>query len=647
MKALRLAGLELRRFRGPALRRLVPVVLVLIPLLYGGLYLWSNWDPYGRLDRVPVAVVNEDQPVDSQGQHIDAGNQFVQQLKAADIFAWRFVDRAEAREGLEQGRYYFTLEVPADFSAKLATATEPDPQRAGLTITKNDANGYIAGVMADTAKSELQNQINAATHAAYAKAIYGEVDDIREKLELTAEGTRQLVDGTALAEQGTAGLTTGLSGVRAGTGQISAGARTVADATAQLDAAATEATNQVANRLPEAVNGLVNGSAVVSGGLGTIKAGTGLVAEHAGSAASALDALGGAHPDLRDDPLYRHAADAAHKVAAATGRVDGDAQRALDTANDAHQHALALQRNTGMLQERIRAISTPVTTLRTGATQVATGTDGVGGGLDTLVSSSQVLNTGAGQLSGGAHRLDGLVNDALHRIPPTNPAQVARAADVLGSPTDLHVGNLNPAGVYGRGLAPFFFSIALWVFGLFAYLLLRPINQRALAGSTNAVTIAIAGWLPAAALGVLGGLVLFGVVDLGLGLHPVHLWSTLGLLALAAGAFVAIDQFLRATLAAVGDVLSLVLLIVQLTACGGLYPLQTTPEPFQAIHPLLPMSYLVDALRVTISGGDTAHLLRDVAVLAGFLVAFLSLTALAVWRQRTWSIARLHPQIEL
>ncbi len=33
--------------------------------------------------------------------------------------------------------------------------------------------------------------------------------------------------------------------------------------------------------------------------------------------------------------------------------------------------------------------------------------------------------------------------------------------------------NLHPAGVYGRGFAPFFFGIALWVFGLFAYLLLR------------------------------------------------------------------------------------------------------------------------------------------------------------------------------
>ncbi|WP_263399728.1 YhgE/Pip family protein [Saccharopolyspora pogona] len=137
------------------------------------------------------------------------------------------------------------------------------------------------------------------------------------------------------------------------------------------------------------------------------------------------------------------------------------------------------------------------------------------------------------------------------------------------------------------------------------------------------------------------------MVDFGLGLDPLHVWWTIGLVTLAAVAFVAIDHFLRTAFGTVGGLLSLVLLIIQLTASGGLYPMETTPVPFQAIHPFLPMSYLVDGLRVTISGGMTEHLLRDVAVLTGFLVVFLALTTLAVQRQRSWTIARLHPQIEL
>src|SRR5699024_216763 len=151
VKAIKLTWLELSRFRGPLLRY-VPLVLLLVPLLYGATYLWANWDPYGRMDRVPVAVVNADQPVNSRGELIDAGDQFEQQLRTDDTFDWQFVDRERARKGLRQGDYYFTVEVPEDFSARLASAAEPNPTRAILLITKNDANGYVAGIMADTAE---------------------------------------------------------------------------------------------------------------------------------------------------------------------------------------------------------------------------------------------------------------------------------------------------------------------------------------------------------------------------------------------------------------------------------------------------------------------------------------------------------------
>ncbi|KAA5829596.1 YhgE/Pip domain-containing protein [Saccharopolyspora hirsuta] len=646
MKAFNLAWLELRRFRGP-LRRLVPLVLVLVPLLYGSLYLWSNWDPYGKLGQVPVAVVNSDLPVDARGEHINAGEQFVQQIKATDTFDWHFVDAADARRGLEEGTYYFTIEVPADFSARLATAADRNPERAALHIVKNDANGFIVGIMADTVKTELQNQINAAAHATYARALYGELDQAREKLQLASEASKQLVEGTELSKQGTAALTTGLGGVRDGTGEIARGVRSVSDASAQLDQQLTAITDFTAERLPGAVNALVNASNIAVNSLSAIKTTTGFLSQRAAEGRAAVEELGQKHPDIEQDSAYQRALDISRKIADSAATADGDAQKALATAQDANRQALALQNNLGPLQNQVRAITAPADALRAGTAELAGGSNGITNGLNTLAASSGVLHTGAGQLNDGAKSLQGLVDDTLGKIPPTNPTEVARAADVLGSPTEIHVDNINPAHVYGRGLAPFFFAIALWVFGLFAYLLLKPVNQRAMADRVSAWTIALAGFLPAAALGALGGFVLYAVVDFGLGLDPVHLWWTLGLVALAALAFVAIDHFLRTALGAVGDLLSLVLLIIQLTASGGLYPMETAPVPFQAVHPFLPMSYLVDGLRVTISGGEVQHLLQDVVVLAGFLVVFLLLTTLVVQRQRTWSVARLHPQIEL
>jgi putative membrane protein len=646
MKAIRLALLELRRFRGRVLF-LVPIVLVLVPLLYGALYLWANWDPYGRLDRVPVAVVNSDKPVDRGGQRIEAGKRFVEQIRGTELFDWNVVDHRTAQRGLEEGRFYFTIEVPKDFSARLATAAETVPKRAALRITKNDANGYVAGIMADTVKSELQNQVNAAAHAAYAHALYGKLGTVRDKLRLASEASDQLVTGTDLSKQGTATLTTGLGGVRDGSADLSDGVRQVSDATARLEGQLNSVTSSASDELGNSANAMVNASNRAVARLSGIAGRTGAADQRAGNGVSSLEALGEAHPSLRSDSLYRQALSESRQSSTATARADGDAQLALAAAQEAQQQAQALQSEVMPLQQRIQSISEPLAALRAGTAQLSTGSTSVTTGLTTMTDSSRVLQTGAGQLHDGANRVKGLVDDSLMRIPPTNPSQITRAGDVLGSPSQITTHNLHPAHVYGRGLAPFFFSIALWVFGLIAYLLLKPVNLRALASRVNPATIAVAGWLPAAFLGAVGGLVLYGVADLALGLAPQNIAGTLGLVALAAGTFVAIDHFLRTALGTVGGLVSLVLLVLQIVGSGGLYPVETTPEPLQAIHDYLPMSYLVDGLRVTISGGMEQHLQHDFTVLAAVLVGFLILTTVVVQRHRTWTPSRLHPRLAL
>ncbi|NHD18368.1 MULTISPECIES: YhgE/Pip domain-containing protein [unclassified Actinopolyspora] len=647
MRVVKLALLELRRFRGGKLRPLVLVALVLVPLLYGSLYLWSNWNPYGRTEHVPVAVVNNDQPVRASGQFIDAGKQFTEQLRSRRLFDWNFVDAREARRGLRQGDYYFTITVPKDFSAKLGSATHRLPQRAELEITKNDANGYIAGIMADTVEAELQNQINAAAHSAYARTLYDEMDTMRQKLLNASKAAEQLVEGTSLSVRGTEGLSSGLSGAVDGARDISTGVDDISTAAAQLDRRLTALTNLTADRLPARMDDAVDAGGAVVQGMSTVATATSFIADRASNDVAGLEELGRKHPELGQDPTYRRVLRNARQLAGTTAKTNDRASEVLSEARRANSELATLRRSVDTVQQRITAVTEPADRVTAGTSALSSGAETLTSSLNNLSSSSRTLNAGAQQLNSGAEELKSLVDQGLSRIPPTDPARVSRAADVLGSPTAITQQNLNPAHVYGRGLAPFFFAIALWVFGLFAYLLLKPVNTRAMAGRNLAATIALAGWLPAAVLGTLGAGVLLAVVGFGLGLDPIHLWPTVGLLALGATAFVAIDHLLRTAFGAVGDAVSLVLLIVQLTASGGLYPMETTPVPFQAIHPYLPMTYLVDGLRVTISGGLTEHLVRDLIVLGGFLLASLVLTTIVVARQRVWTIGRLHPRIEL
>lgn len=646
MKALYLAWLELRRFRGPW-RRFAPVALILVPLLYGVVFLWSNWDPYGRMSQVPVAVVNSDRPAEHAGERVNAGEQFVQQLKSTDTFQWHFVDARTARAGLLEGRYYFTVQVPANFSKRLVSSTRTEPQRPALLMTRNDANGHLAGIMADTMRYELQNQINAAAYSAYARALYGDLGVVRGKLTSASEVSAQLVQGAQLGRQTTDALGRGLGGMRAGIGQVSSSAEDISSASAQLDQRLSSIGDFSAQQLPATVDALVDAGGVAVGDLNAVAGGTAVARNQAAQTAEAVGQLAERHPGLAADPMYRYALDSAQRSTAASGAISNAAQQARDTAADAHQRALGLRADLGPLQSQAREISEPVQQLRTSSAELGAAADGLKQGLNGLVANIGVAKTGAGQLDGGAHKLAGQVTDSLNRMPPGGPAADAQAATKLGTPSVVRATTLNPADTYGRGLAPLLFAIALWSFGLIAFLLFKPLNERAVGGRANPLSIAIGGWLPAAVSGVVGGLVLVGALDLALGLAPVDVLGTIGLVSLGAAAFVAIEHFLRAAFGPVGGLVSVALLVLQAGTCGGLYPMETAPAPFQALHPLLPMSYLVDGLRVTISGGEVAHLARDALVLGSVLVAFLLLTTLVVVRQRTWTIGRLHPQFQL
>ena len=656
MTAVRLALLEFRRFRRPR-RWLIPVGLVLLPLLCGSLYLWSNWDPYGRTSQIPVAVVDEDRPAEANGRLVDAGQQFSLQLRTSNTFQWHFTNGHEALDGLKHGRYYFAIVVPPDFSNKLVSAQNPDPQRASLEITLNDANNYIVGVVAQAAKAELQSQVNSAAHVAYARAIYGDLTQAKQRLKTTSQGAHGLVAGTALTQEASAALTQGIDAVTADSAAIAGGVAQVAKASATADAAITQLSDvtvagpasPIASQTnPDGENGQTNPDGedgkVVFGAAKGDADGVQLAAQYS---VAALQQFAAVHPELGSDPML------------------GGALQSAQAARDMAVHAAAKFDNQHhppgqpavtpggpgpgpvSLEQAARNAADQLHALAAAALQVAEGAGQISTSVGALQASSRALQAGADQSHSGAIEIANGIDSSLRQIPDTSPPQTASAADVLGSPVGIRMDNLNPAGSYGQGLAPFFFAIALWVVGLAAYLFFRPLNLRALAGRVSALTAAAAAWLPVAAVTAVGGLILLGAVWVGLGLDPIHPLLTAVLLVLAAGAFSAIHHFLRMSFGVIGSVLILVLLIVQLTACGGLYPIETTPAPFRVIHPLIPMTYLVDGLRVTILGGLTGNLVRDMLVLAGFLIVFLGAAALMVRRRRVWTISRLHPQIEV
>lgn len=642
----RLALAELRRFRG-RLPLAGLAFLLVVPTLYGSLYLWSNWDPYGKADQIPVAVVNEDEPVTVDGREVDAGAEFVRQLRAGRELGWRYTDAADAEDGLTEGRYLMIIRVPRDFSSKLSSPATGSPERARLLIRLDDANGYIMSIIAKTVEAEIQNQVNAAAYATYAEVALGGFTQVRRGLGEGADGARQLARGARELQMGGNRLSDGLDRLSTGAGRLRTGSAQLRDGTQELAGVVDTAAGAVDQGLDR-----LDGVATVAGDAADvarqIAAGTQGAADASARIEDQVDALAQAVPDVTNDPAYQELQRLAAQAAQQSGQVATDTGEAAGRLDTLAQQAQGAAGRTDALKAQVQQGRDDVDRLARGAAEVADGAAELDNGLDTAAAGAERIAPGAQQLREGSRRLaDGLAA-AQERVPALEADDRAEQADVLANPVELSSSNANPAYVYGRGLAPFFLSIALWVFGLIAYLMLRPVAGEALASSRlPAWVVATGAWFPAAGLGMVAALILYAVVDVGLGLDPLEPLLTIGLMLLAVATFTAIDHCLRLAFGAVGDALSLVLLVLQLAAAGGIYPIETAPGVLQAIHPLLPMTYLIDAFRVTISGGESAHLLRDVAVLAGFLIVALTLTMVTVTRQRMWTIARLKPELEL
>jgi putative membrane protein len=732
ISAARLAGAELRRLRGP-LPKLALTFILLVPLLYGALYLWSNWDPYGRLDQVPVAVVNQDQAVSVDGRTIDAGDQFVAQLQQDKIFDWHFVEQSEAQDGLRDGRYYLVITVPDDFSQSLASGTGNDPMRATLLLHRDDHNGYVIGMLTDSVRTELEAAIDQAAIGAYFEAVFTNLQTIRGDVQQAADGAAQLASGAASAvsgggelaggltsaKDGSGQLVSGLDQARSGSGELASGAVTAQQGAAQLAAGVADA-DQGAVELDSGLQSLQTGSGQLVTGADQVAQGTQQLAD---AVVPALDAVAGAIPGLQqlntdfdalvdrdsgavqgelatlnqqvqqlpDSPArtqllatlqsltgrVSQAAAAVDTVTAAldaqgstlqsdlttaAGRIDQLAQGAAEVADgaqdldqgiaDAASGAAALSSGLGTAATGAQDLDTGLTTLVTGAQQLdagigalQTGAQQLDDGLGTAQTGLGTLNDGLNQLSSGSTQLADQLTAGAQRIPALDDAQAGAAASVLSQPVAVSTTIDNAAGTYGRGLAPFFFSIAIWVFGITAFLVLRPGSPRALIGRASPVRLALAGWFPVLGIGAAGAMILFAVAWFALGLDPVNVGVSIGVVLLATVCFTAIAYLLRAALGVVGSAISLVLLMVQLTSCGGIYPVETLPLPLRAIHPFMPMSYLVDALRVGFTGGPADLLLRDVLVLAGVALVALVGCVLVVRGKQRMSVTTLHPAL--
>ncbi|MCY0935756.1 YhgE/Pip domain-containing protein [Streptomyces sp. H34-S4] len=694
MRSPKLAALELKRFGRGKLPRAALVALLLLPLLYGALYLWSFWDPYSRLDKVPVALVNADQGATVDGKRIDAGGEITRKLHDSKTFDWREVSAEEAAKGLEKGTYYLSLTMPADFSAKIASSSGEDPATGALQVRTNDANNYIVGSISRTVFSEVRSAASTNASRGFLDKIFVNFSDLHDKTAEAADGADKLTDGAGKAQQGAKDLAAGLDTAKEKNGELTGGLKKLNGAAGQLETG-TKDIAAGTQKLADKVGGAADKARPFLKDPKRLADSAELVADTAQVTNKHLEAFAKAAPAAATvtQRVSTGAADVYAKTCTAAGkplpdtcpqlkRLKDDAAEAAELAGDVntlvkdaggdlgtlHKQLADLEREARLLVTKapglaadLEAAVTQVNALNDGAHEVADGMTRLHTGIGSATEGSGKLGVGVGKLGDGARTLDGglvkLVDgngelagglhDGAGKIPAYDQQQRDARTEVMADPVRLANQSLHKAPNYGTGFAPYFIPLSLWVGAMVAYMLIAPLNRRALATGASPWRIAFAGWLPVAGLGAAQVGALMSVLHWGLGLQMARPALTIGFLMLVTACFAAIVQWLNAKFGAAGRILVLAVLMLQLTSAGGTYPVQTSPGFFNAIHPYLPMSYVVESLRRLITGGDLAPVWHGCLVLTAFTAGALALTALAARGKQVWTMDRLHPELSL
>jgi putative membrane protein len=265
-------------------------------------------------------------------------------------------------------------------------------------------------------------------------------------------------------------------------------------------------------------------------------------------------------------------------------------------------------------------------------------------GAATLASNGPALVSGAQGLASGADTLATGLATGAGQIPALDADQTGAAAEVVADPVTLTVSTDNALGGVGQAIATFFVPLGLWIGALAVFLVLRPLTRRALASTARNGRLVLSTLLRAGVVTAIQSLLLVGLLHLALGVSWSYLPATLGFSLLTALAFTAFHYLLTVAFGRAGLVVSLFILALQVTATGGLYPLQVLSAPFQAISPVLPLTYGVSGMQAIVAGGSASVVISAAVVLALLGVASVVLSLLVVSRTRRAAAIGLLPR---
>ena len=629
----------------------VIIAVLLVPFMYSFFYLKAYWNPYGKgnIDNLPVAVVNKDSG--------DKGKELIDNIKESKKLKLSIVSNDEATDGLNDGKYYAIISIPKDFTSSMNSASSTNKRHATITYSPNQKSNYLSSQIINTVVLTVEKNLDNTVNSKIVENLSDKLKAVPTQLNTISTGFGKLSEGTSQIENGASELKSGSEQLKNGINEAYNGSKTITDGVNasienlkndKSEAIDTQTLNNIKNQVTSSVNATFTDTyknAIGVQAVETVKAQyenninllkQGILANISAFGITDVDAYcnsSSVNPGL------------ANYCSSYLGLVSLNNQ-----LNDSSSVIYQSIYNTAITSAQKSAVQTASNVSETVAKQVATiaketatnksiaSLTPLQEGLNSLTSGLAKLNTGSNDLYNGTVKLNEgttTLNNSVkaskveldNKINSTKSEmkKVDGLSKYSKMPIKAETKEVNKVSSYGTAFSPLFISIALWVGSLMLFMVLYFDKEKrfGLLGidSKKRVKRTLAYHGLASASGLILGILLQLLLDFSITNVLLYYVSII----LIANCFLAIVEFLIETFGDIGKFIALIILVLQLAAAGGTFPIETVTKGFRWLHPLLPMTYTINLLKESLVSVENNLLTQNMLYVFIIFIIFFGL----------------------
>jgi putative membrane protein len=622
---LRLSRLEWRLAADTHRSRLALVVAALVPALYLLIYLSGVWNPTSYTQSLKVGLVDQDRGHSYRNVHVNIGEELTNRLFQKKTFGFIHVESPElARAMVRRNDLAFAVIIPTDFSSQALPGLSAN--EGLLEIYTSAGNNYQTHLMAKKFAVDLDTELNQT------------LNEQRWKFVLTSpeanEDWQQLRSALAQINQGSKTLSHGLSEAAKASNRLQSSSARLGDEVVRLANGAQQmgqALRTVESSLPPAddVRRLRQGAVELAAAHAELDKGLGQLS--AGSQQLVTGLKG-----------FRQNQENSFWVGPSLSEWIVPFDTGLNELNSglqkAHESQLQMKAGSEKLSESVTAVAYGIRELRSNLRQnnsklpEASQLNQLGASAQELAQAQKQLDQGLRQLQEGGVYLKSSTDWLVSKL-PSQFRLIEGSPEGLAHSVASEVKVVAPVNHLGAALIPNIIPLAIWLGSGVALFLIRgrhvPLFARAYASWVKCLGKAT---IPALVV-TLQSLLVVLLLWLGFDVEFKQWLAEILMIVMAANAFMLVFLLFVLWGGDVGKALAMLFLALQLSASGGIVPIELSGQFYAVVSPWLPMTWVVQGLKATQFGAFESNWLQPFMLTLALGLTCMVLSAhVAKWR---------------